>query len=111
MTRGEVWTSKLDPVQGSEQAGTRPVVILQADPLNVSLRTVVVVPFTTNLKWARLPYCVRVAAGEGGLSSDSAALGHQVRVCDKGRLDGLLGKLSPPTMAKVEQAVRVALAL
>jgi mRNA interferase MazF len=52
MIRGEVWFASLDPVRGSEQAGTRPVLILQADPLNAFLRTVVVVPFTTNLQWA-----------------------------------------------------------
>jgi mRNA interferase MazF len=50
MRRGEVWLAALDPVRGSEQAGTRPVLVLQADPLNDFLRTVVVVPFTTNLR-------------------------------------------------------------
>lgn len=66
MTRGEVWLAVLDAVRGSEQAGTRPVLILQADPLNAFLRTVIVIPFTTNLQWARFPFCVLVSAGEGG---------------------------------------------
>ncbi len=38
MTRGEVWLTALDPVRGSEQAGTRPVLVLQPDPLNAFLR-------------------------------------------------------------------------
>lgn len=62
MRRGEVWLATLDPVRGSEQAGTRPVLVLQTDPLNDFLRTVVVVPFTTNLRWSRFPFCVAVLA-------------------------------------------------
>ena len=48
MMQGEVWLAVLDPVRGSEQAETRPILILQSDPLNAFLRTVIVVPFTTN---------------------------------------------------------------
>jgi mRNA interferase MazF len=29
LSRGEVWLAKLDPTQGSEQAGTRPIIIFQ----------------------------------------------------------------------------------
>jgi mRNA interferase MazF len=29
ISRGEVWIVKLDPTQGSEQAGTRPVIVFQ----------------------------------------------------------------------------------
>lgn len=50
MRRGEVWLAALDPVRGSEQAGTRPVLVLQTDPLNAFLRTVVVIPFTTDVE-------------------------------------------------------------
>jgi mRNA interferase MazF len=107
MIRGEVWLAGLDPVRGSEQAGTRPVLILQADPLNAFLRTVVVIPFTTNLAWARFPYCVLLSAGDGGLISDSVALCHQIRVSDKTRLLRRLGQISDAGMAAVEQAIRV----
>jgi hypothetical protein len=40
--------SLLDPIRGSEQAGTRPVLVLQVDPLTELLRTIVIVPFTSN---------------------------------------------------------------
>ena len=101
----------LDPVRGSEQAGTRPVLILQADPLNAFLRTAVVVPFTTNVNWARFPFCVLVPASEGGLTSDSAALCHQTRVIDNARLVRRMGQVSDETFAKVEQALRLTLGL
>jgi mRNA interferase MazF len=110
MTRGEVWLAALDPVRGSEQAGTRPVLILQTDPLNAFLRTVVVVPFPSNLPWARFPFSVLVSGGEGGLVADSVVLCHQVRVSDKSRLLRRLGQVSDATMVKVDQAVHVTLA-
>jgi mRNA interferase MazF len=94
MRRGEVWLATLDPVRGSEQAGTRPVLVLQTDPLNDFLRTVVVVPFTTNLRWSRFPFCVVIQAGDGGLAAESVALCHQIRVSDKSRLRQCLGRLA-----------------
>lgn len=111
MIRGEVWLAALDPVRGSEQAGTRPVLLFQADPLNAFLRTIIVIPCTTNLQWTRFPFCVPVPAGDGGLVSDSVALCHQIRVSDKSRLLRRLGQLSDVTMAKVEQALRVTLGM
>lgn len=109
MIRGEVWMASLDPIRGSEQAGTRPVLILQMDPLTNFLRTIVAIPLTTNLKWGQYAFCVHVAAPEGGLTSDSIALCHQVRVTDKSRFIRRLGQVSNATLAKVEQAISVTL--
>jgi mRNA interferase MazF len=109
--RGEVWLAVLDPVRGSEQAGRRPVLVVQVDPLNEFLRTVVIVPFTTNLRWQQFPFCVPVSAGDRGLSNDSIALCHQIRVCDKSRLLHRLGQISESTLRKVERAMQVTLGL
>ena len=70
-----------------------------------------IVPFTTNSRWARFPFCAPVSAGEGGLPNDSVALCHQVRVVDKSRLIRHLGQLSEATLEKVEQAIHVTLGL
>lgn len=109
MKRGEVWMASLDPVRGSEQAGTRPVIVLQADSLNSFLRTAVVVPCTSNLRWAEFPHCVRLAAGEGGLTNESAVLSHQLRVIDATRLVRCMGALSQIAMRKIETALLVTL--
>ncbi|MBI2217171.1 MAG: type II toxin-antitoxin system PemK/MazF family toxin [Candidatus Rokubacteria bacterium] len=109
MRRGEVWLAALDPVRGSEQAGTRPVLVLQVDPLNDFLRTIVIVPFTTNVRWARFPFCVPVAAGDGGLAADSVALCHQIRVSDRSRVRQRLGQVSEATIARVARAVHATL--
>ena len=84
-------------------------VVLQTDPLNAFLRTVVVIPFTTNLRWGQFPFCVLLPAGEGGLVSDSVALCHQVRVADKSRLLRRLGQVSDAAMAKIERVLQVTL--
>lgn len=48
--RGEVWLASLDPVQGSEQAGTRPVIIFQENTLSQFTTTVITIPLTSNLR-------------------------------------------------------------
>lgn len=108
MIRGEIWMATLNPVRGSEQAGTRPVLIIQADSLNSFLRTAIVIPFTSNINWARFPFCVLVSNGEGGLTTDSVALCHQIRVIDSSRLIRRMGKLEEETIAKIEQAISIA---
>lgn len=103
--RGEIWLAELNPVRGSEQAGTRPVLVLQTNAINRFTTTIVAVPFTTNLRRAALPSCVQIAAGEGGLSSESVLLCHQLRVLDKTRLTRRLGEVSDIMLEKIETCV------
>jgi mRNA interferase MazF len=55
VNRGEIWLAELNPVRGSEQAGTRPVLIMQTNAINHFTTTVLAIPFTTNLRRASLP--------------------------------------------------------
>ncbi len=50
MKQGEIWYAGLNPTEGSEQAGTRPVVILSGNMMNELLQVVIVCPLTTNVK-------------------------------------------------------------
>lgn len=103
--RSEVWLADLNPTRGSEQAGTRPLLIFQNDLINKFTTTVLTIPFTTNLRRASLPSSVKVSKGEGGLTSDSVALCHQLRVLDKTRLQKKMGVLTEETMAAIESRV------
>ena len=103
--RASIWLADLNPTRGSEQAGTRPVLIFQNNAINPFSRTVLAIPMTTNLRRAALPSCVQISKGEGGLASDSVALCHQIRVLDKRRLQRELGKITPQTMAAIESCV------
>jgi mRNA interferase MazF len=53
--RGEVWLADLNPTRGSEQGGTRPVIIFQNDIVSRFSTTVITIPLTTNLRRASLP--------------------------------------------------------
>jgi mRNA interferase MazF len=72
MMRGDVYLADLNPTRGAEQAGVRPVVLVQRDTLarfTRITRTVVVVPFTTNLRRAQVPGTVLIPTGYGGLGT------------------------------------------
>jgi mRNA interferase MazF len=103
--RGEVWLADLNPIRGSEQAGIRPVLAVQNDAISNVTKTVIAIPFTTNLRRAALPTCVSVRKGEGGLTSDSVLLCHQTRVLDKTRLVHQLGSVGPQTLRAVEDCL------
>ncbi len=103
--RGEVWLANLNPTRGSEQAGTRPVIIFQNDAINQFTTTLLTIPLTTNLRRAALPSCVKVSKGEGGLKSDSVVLCHQLRVLDKTRLQRKLGSVSQQIIDEIESCV------
>jgi mRNA interferase MazF len=105
VSRGEIWLADLSPTQGSEQSGTRPVLIFQNNSINRFTSTFLAIPLTTNLRRASLPTCVLVRQGEGGLVKDSVALCHQLRVIDKLRLLRRLGAISNEVMTAVESCV------
>jgi mRNA interferase MazF len=103
--RGEIWLADLNPTRGSEQAGTRPVLIFQNNLISKHTATILAIPLTTNLRRASLPSCVQISKGEGGLTSDSVALCHQLRVPDKTRLLRRLGVVSERTISAIETCV------
>lgn len=105
MKRGDVFLADLDPTKGSEQAGRRPVIIFQDNRLIPATLTILVIPLTTNLKMQKLPTCVFVPVGEGGLRQDSVALCHQMRALDKDGLVERWGALPPARMAEIERVV------
>ena len=103
--RGELWWAHLDPVVGSEQAGTRPVLILQSDAISRFTTTVLAIPLTTNLRRSGLPSAVLIREPGTGLPQDSVALCHQLRVLDKSRLYRRLGSITPDVLLQVETAL------
>lgn len=53
MKRGEIWLVSLDPCQGHEQAGRRPVLIVSPEAFNRVTKAPVVVPITSGGSFAR----------------------------------------------------------
>jgi mRNA interferase MazF len=109
--RGDIYLADLNPSRGSEQAGVRPVILVQRQNLDRFTRTVVVIPVTTNLRRAQIPGTVLIAAGEGGLSQESVALCYQIVVIDRQRLQRQLGTLSAVYLQQLGEAIRYTLDL
>jgi mRNA interferase MazF len=109
LKRGQIWLADLNPTQGSEQAGIRPVIIFQNDLVSQFSTTTIAIPLSTNQRRAALPICLLIEQGNGGLSQDSVALCFQMRVLDKTRLSRLLGQLSPEIIDRLEEIVLITL--
>jgi len=107
--RGDIFYADFDPVQGSEQGGVRPCLVVQNDIGNIHSPTVVVVPLTGSKK-AFLPTHVRIIR-KGGLRFDSIALCEQLRTIDRTRLDGFIGRIDRDTQATIDAALAVSLEL
>jgi mRNA interferase MazF len=112
MERGDVYDARLGPVEGSEQAGTRPVIIVSRNAINARLTVVTVVPCTTHRPNVRVyPSRAAIQAPDGGLTVDSVVLCEQARAVSKARLLRYRGTLSARAMAAVDRALRIALDL
>jgi mRNA interferase MazF len=95
VSQGDVcWASLPDPA-GSGPGFRRPVAVVQGDAFNASrLATVVVVPLTSNLRWASAPGNVLLSAKVTGLPRDSVANVSQIVAVDRDLLSERVGRLS-----------------
>jgi mRNA-degrading endonuclease toxin of MazEF toxin-antitoxin module len=53
MRRGDIYLADLDPVEGHEQWGTRPVLIVSPDEFNALTKVPIVLPITSGGNFAR----------------------------------------------------------
>ena len=110
--RGEIYAMALDPVVGSEIAKTRPCLVVQRDSANATSTTTLICPLTSARNRKPNAFKVLVRAPEAGVDRDSLILCNQVRVVSRERLrSGPLGKISPKTMAQVDEGLRLILDL
>ncbi len=110
VSQGEVWWADLPVPAGSAPGFRRPVVIVQGNPLNRSrIATVVCVPLTSNVTWARAPGNVLLPANAAGLPKDSVANASQIVTVDRAFLTERAAKLSPKYFAQVMSGIDVVL--
>lgn len=91
--RGDIYYADLSPVVGSEQGGTRPVLIVQNDIGNKHSPTVIAAAITSQTGKAQLPTHINLKGSSVGLSKDSIVLLEQSRSIDKRRLREHMGRL------------------
>ena len=112
MKRGEIYDARLEPVEGSEQGGTRPVIVVSRDVINAYSPVVLAVPCTTYRPQKTIyPTQVLIQSPNGGLNKDSLAMADQVRVLSKTRLIQLRGTLNQEIIQQLNQALIIALDL
>ena len=110
--RGDIFYADLSPVVGSEQGGTRPVLIVQNDTGNRHSPTVIAAAITSQTGKARLPTHIDLPVDQScGLSRNSIILLEQVRTLDKKRLREKMGHVEENVMEKVDLALAVSFGL
>lgn len=109
--RGDIFYADLSPVVGSEQGGTRPVLVVQNNIGNQYSPTTIVAAITSQITKAKLPTHVEMPSGVGGLGKNSVILLEQIRTIDKSRLMEKVASLSDEMMQKVNQALEISLGL
>jgi mRNA interferase MazF len=109
--RGDIVYANLNPVIGSEQGGTRPVLVLQNDIGNRHSPTTIVAAITSRIKKAKLPTHVEICADDYGLERDSVILLEQLRTIDKRRLKEKLAHLDEESMNRVNEGLMISLGL
>ena len=104
--RGDVYWVALDPVLGTKIKKTLPAVIVSNNSCNRHGTRVVALPITSNVE--------SLYPGEAAIEVDgkpARALGDQIRSIDKTRLRDRIGRLDPDEMIRIDEALRITLAL
>lgn len=109
--RGDIFYAELNPVIGSEQGGTRPVLVISNNTGNRHSPTVIVAAITSRVHTkAKLPTHTEVSDFEG-LDKDSVVLLEQIRTIDKQRLKQYMGLMPDNIMARVDKALAISISL
>lgn len=107
--RGELYYADLSPVMGSEQGGTRPVLVIQNNRGNIHSPTIIVAALTKRTKPA-LPTHVLLQRVDG-LKEDSVVLLEQIRTIDKRRLKEYIGKVKASQITVINHALALSVGL
>jgi len=87
------WAS-LDPIIGSEQAGTRPVLVISNDMVNEILPVVTIIPVSSVKNNSSIyPTEVFLPVEKSMLPKPSVVMAHQIRTISKERLGNLCGNI------------------
>lgn len=109
--RGDVLRARLDPVEGAEQSGERPVLVISPDVINIHSPVVLIAPITSRKTERVYPFEAFIDPPDGGLTVRSKAMLLQMRSLDKKRLMSRYGRISEETMLQVDEALLVATGL
>ena len=102
--RYDIVQADLGKSVGSEQAGIRPVLIVQNDQGNKFSNTTIIIPLTSKLKSLNQPTHTLIKRSiDTGLKTDSVLLGEQMRVISSQRI---IKKIGTVTSEKERKEIR-----
>lgn len=105
MRQGEIWFTDLNPIQGSEQAGFRPVVIVSGNLLNDLSNLVICCPLTTKIKNYH-GNVVLEPDKTNGLKQTSEILTFHIRSLSKIRLKQKIGKIKLSELKQIQSCLQ-----
>ncbi len=104
MIFGDIYLVEIPASGGHEQQGVRPAIIVQTAENIDRVPTVLIVPFTTQIKAANFPFTFVVEPDStNNLTSTSIVLVFQLRAIDKKRIKSKIGSLNPSDMQILKQ--------
>ena len=103
----EIYEIDLEPRKGSEQGGERPCVILHTNASAHVAQTLLIAPFTSQLRKIPQAHVLVLRSKSNGLRKDSKIKLDQIRVIDRTRLSRKLGNLEADYIPAVFQAIDV----
>lgn len=107
--RGDIYLINFDPTVGHEIKKTRPALIIQNDIANKYSPITIVAAITSKVSSIPYPTEVLMESIESGLPLTSAVLLNQIRSVDHRRLIKRIGRATPATMRRVDQAIQISL--
>ena len=107
--RGDIFFSRLPGAEGSEQKGTRPVIVIQNNIGNAHSETLIVIPITSMRK-RYLPTHIMIGT-DYGIERESTALAEQIMTIDKSRLVRYVGSVDKRKMDEIDEALKISLDL
>ena len=97
--RGDIYWANLDPTQGQEQAGRRPVLILSRDAFNKHSGTIIAVALTSQKPKAGFPFTLELTGSQ--LPQKSWVKISQIRTLSVLRLGQRIGEATADELEKV----------
>ncbi len=111
LVRGQIVRVRFSPVEGSEQGGTRPGIVLSPQVILANSPVILIAPLTSKKTDRVYPFEALITAPEGGLSLTSKVMLTHVRGVDKTRIEEVLGVVSDATMVRIEEALKIAVGI
>jgi len=112
MRRGEIWRADFDISNESKSGFIRPVLIVQDNSFNESsIKTILVLPMTSNLYLLDAPGNVLIRSRESRLTDDSVVLVSNLYAIERKRLKEKISKIDKLIMKQVEVGMKLVLGM